>query len=56
VQQRIPWEAKEVAGKLKDVARARYDADEDLRVILAHHIQSIGEDAGRVSHRTRGLR
>ncbi len=34
-----------VAGRL----RADYDADEDLRFVIAHLIQTIGEAAARVS-------
>jgi uncharacterized protein with HEPN domain len=30
-------------------SRAEFDADEDLRIILAHRIQVIGEAAARVS-------
>jgi uncharacterized protein with HEPN domain len=41
--------ATKVAGK----ARAQYDADEDLRLIVAHLVQTIGEAAGRVSVPTR---
>ena len=40
-----------VAGKL----RSDYDADEDLRIVLAHLIQIIGEAASRVSQKTRDL-
>jgi len=33
--------------------RAEYDADEDLRMVLAHLVQILGEAAGRVSQATR---
>ncbi len=36
---------KRVAGK----SRADYDADEDLRIVVAHLVQTIGEAASRVS-------
>ena len=38
-----------IAGK----SRADYDADEDLRLALAHLVQIIGEAARRVSAQTR---
>ncbi|TWT45450.1 hypothetical protein RAS1_18750 [Phycisphaerae bacterium RAS1] len=38
-----------VAGK----SRALYDAEEDLRIVLAHWVQIIGEAASKVSEVTR---
>jgi uncharacterized protein with HEPN domain len=37
------------AGKIAGIDRAQYDADENLRLALAHLIQTIGEAARRVS-------
>lgn len=34
------------------LSRADYDADEDLRFVIAHLIQTIGEAAARVSAQT----
>jgi len=34
-------------------ARRSYDADEDLRIVIAHLVQTIGEAAARVSAPTR---
>lgn len=45
--------ARKAAGKARGKSRAQYDADEDLRIILAHLIQTIGEAASRVSQPTR---
>lgn len=41
---------EKAAGKSREV----YDHDEDMRLVLAHLIQMIGEAAGRVSLDTRG--
>jgi uncharacterized protein with HEPN domain len=40
--------ATKIAGK----SRTEYDADENLRMALAHVIQTIGEAARRVSRET----
>lgn len=39
--------------KVQGVSRADYDANETLRLALAHLIQIVGEAAGRVSSPTR---
>src|SRR3990172_5473644 len=41
--------ARKAAGRGKGKSRAEYDADEDLRIVLAHLVQTIGEAAARVS-------
>ena len=45
--------ARKAAGKLKGRSRADYDGDEDLRIVIAHLVQTIGEAATRVSDQTR---
>jgi len=45
--------ARKAAAKAAGKSRAEYDGDEDLRIILAHLVQTIGEAAGRVSPETR---
>jgi uncharacterized protein with HEPN domain len=45
--------ANKALEKIRGKRRAEYDADEDLRIILAHLIQTIGEAAARVSQPTR---
>jgi uncharacterized protein with HEPN domain len=47
--------ARKAVRKARDVSRSRYDADEDIRIILAHLVQSIGEAAAHVSQETRRL-
>jgi len=41
--------ARKVQAKTQGIDRATYDADENLRLALAHLIQVIGEAARRVS-------
>jgi len=41
--------ARKIAAKTKGVSRRKYNADENLRLTLAHLIQTIGEAARRVS-------
>jgi uncharacterized protein with HEPN domain len=41
--------ARKAVGKTRDVSRAEYDQDENLRLALAHLVQVIGEAARRVS-------
>jgi len=41
--------ARKAHEKVRGIERAEYDADEDLRLALAHLIQVIGEAASRVS-------
>lgn len=41
--------ARKAAGKIRGKSRSEYDADEDLRLALAHLIQIIGEAASQVS-------
>lgn len=41
--------ARKVSVRVAGVSREDYDADEDLRFVIAHLIQTIGEAAARVS-------
>jgi uncharacterized protein with HEPN domain len=41
--------ARAIVGKLKGKSRAEFDANDDLRLALAHLIQTLGEAARRVS-------
>jgi uncharacterized protein with HEPN domain len=41
--------ARSIAGKVEEKSRAEFDADENLRLALAHLIQTMGEAARRVS-------
>ena len=41
--------ARKAVGKTRDLSRAAYDEDENLRLALAHLVQVIGEAARRVS-------
>ena len=45
--------ARKATSKVAAKSRGAYDADEDLRIVIAHLVQTIGEAAGRVSERTR---
>ena len=45
--------ARKAAAKVRGKRRAEYDADEDLRIVVAHLVQTVGEAAARVSARTR---
>ncbi len=45
--------ARKVASRVKSKTKADYDADEDLRFVIAHLVQTIGEAAARVSTPTR---
>ena len=47
--------ARKATSKVEGMSREQYDADEDLRMVIAHLVQSIGEAAGRVSAPTRNL-
>jgi uncharacterized protein with HEPN domain len=44
--------ARKAVAKVAGKSRTDYDADEDLRIVLAHLVQTIGEAAGRVSPET----
>ena len=44
--------AHKVSVRVAGRSRADYDADEDLRFVIAHLIQTIGEAAARVSPQT----
>jgi len=46
-------QSRKVVGKVQGKTRAEFDADENLRLALAHLVQTIGEAARRVSDRTR---
>ena len=41
--------ALSIAARVKDLSRSEFDADENLRLALAHLIQTLGEAARRVS-------
>ena len=45
--------ARLALAKAENKSRAAYDADENLRIVLTHLIQTIGEAARLVSERTR---
>lgn len=45
--------AKQAASKVEGKTRGQYDGDEDLRIVVAHLVQTIGEAATRVSAATR---
>ena len=45
--------ARKAVEKVKSKTRADFDADEDLRMVLTHCVQIIGEAASRVSQSTR---
>jgi uncharacterized protein with HEPN domain len=44
--------ARKATSKLKGKSRDDYDRDEDLRMVLAHMVQTIGEAARHVSPET----
>jgi uncharacterized protein with HEPN domain len=46
-------QARKVVGKVEGKTRADFDADENLRLALAHLVQTIGEAARRVSEATK---
>lgn len=41
--------ARKAVNRIRGRTRDEYDADEDLRIIIAHLIQTIGEAAAQVS-------
>ena len=45
--------ARKVSVRVASKAKADYDADEDLRFVIAHLVQTIGEAAAQVSAPTR---
>ena len=45
--------ARKALRRIEGVAREEYDANEDLRIVLAHLIQVIGEAASHVSREFR---
>ena len=45
--------ARKAIGKVTTKSRADFDTDEDLRMVLAHLVQIVGEAARRVSTETR---
>jgi uncharacterized protein with HEPN domain len=45
--------ARKAQGKAQGTSRGQYDADENLRIALAHIIQVIGEAARKVSQEYR---
>ncbi len=46
--------ARKVSVRVAKKTKADYDADEDLRFVIAHLVQTIGEAAARVSTPARG--
>ena len=44
--------ARRAVDKLQGRTRAHFDGDEDLRIVLAHWVQIIGEAGARVSSET----
>jgi uncharacterized protein with HEPN domain len=40
---------QQISGKVKGISRSEFDADENLRLALAHLIQTLGESARRIS-------
>lgn len=44
--------ARKAVARLGGKTRADFDADEDLRIVLTHWVQIIGEAASRVSRAT----
>lgn len=44
--------ARRAVEKVKGKTRDQFDGDEDLRIVLVHWVQIIGEAASRVSHKT----
>lgn len=44
--------ARKISVRVAGLSRADYDANEDLRFVIAHLIQTIGEAAARISTRT----
>jgi uncharacterized protein with HEPN domain len=47
--------ARKAVTRVEGKSRAEFDADEDLRIVLVHFNQVIGEAARRVSAETRAL-
>ena len=47
--------AQKAVSKLKGKSRNDYDGDEDLRIIITHLVQVIGEAASHVTSSTRDL-
>ena len=47
--------ARKAASRIQGKSRRAYDGDEDLRIVIAHLVQTIGEAAARVSAATREL-
>lgn len=45
--------AQKVSDRVEAKTKADYEADEDLRFVIAHLVQTIGEAAARVSSSTR---
>ena len=41
--------ARKISVRVAERSKAQYEADEDLRFVIAHLIQTIGEAAARVS-------
>jgi len=44
-----------VLKRLENINRTEFDSSEDLRIVLTHQLQTIGEAASRVSKETRDL-
>ena len=44
--------SRKAVERIEDTTRDEFDGDEDLRIVLAHWVQIIGEAASRVSPET----
>jgi uncharacterized protein with HEPN domain len=49
----MPDMARKIPVREPGISKADYDANEDLRFVIAHLIQTVGEAAARVSTQTR---
>lgn len=47
--------ARKVSSRVAEISKADFDANEDLRFVIAHLVQTIGEAAARVSTPTREI-
>lgn len=49
----MPDMARKVSVRVAEKTQADYDADEDLRFVIAHLVRTVGEAAARVSNPTK---
>jgi uncharacterized protein with HEPN domain len=45
--------ARKIEQRARDLSRAEFDGDEDVRLVLLHLVQTLGEAANRVSQECR---